>query len=238
MLTDAVIASAKAGAVTGLVGGALPFVAGLFAREYKKGLVGLAVCVPLGALFGMYAVIPAALGSLFTIMRVRSERDEALEGDGLTFKYGPVFAGLTVIGLPLLGLMSLFLLGLAGFGIVSPKSSPGLKMSSVFLGCIGAAFGWLVVRQARQWYVPLSKYRLTDEGVTTTFRSSSVFHPWGALRSVKHQTLMKQIELEFEGSARRVVLGNVDFDPQQGKVLRALALIERATGCPVIRSKI
>lgn len=133
--------------------------------------------------------------------------------------------------------MALFLLGLAVFGIVSPKSSPSLRVSSLFLGSIGVAFGWLVLRQARQWYVPLSKYRLTNEGVTTTFRSTSVFHPWSALRSAKHRTFMKQLELQFEGNARRVVLGNADFDPQQGKVLRAIAVIEGATGNPVIRSK-
>lgn len=237
MLTDAVIASAKAGAITGLIGGALPFFAGVLAREYKKGLTGLAICVPLGALFGMYAVILAALGSLFSIMRARSQRDEASGDNGLSFEFGPVFAFVYLVSLPFVGLLPILLLGLAAFGIASPKSNPGLKMSSVFLGFIGVASGYMVLLGIRQWYVPLTRYTVTNEGVTTTFRSSTMFHPWSALNSAKHRTFAKQIELEFEGNARRVVLGNVDFDPQQGKLLRALALIEGAIGHPVIRTK-
>ncbi|MFO1393902.1 MAG: hypothetical protein U1F09_09105 [Steroidobacteraceae bacterium] len=236
-MTDAVIAGAKAGAVTGLMGGLVPFVAGLFAREFKKGLVGLAICVPLGALFGMYAVIPASVGSLISIMRARSQREEALGGNGLSFRYGPVFAVASLVSLPIAGLLAIFVLGLAVIGIVSPKSSPSLKMSAVFLGFIGVAAGYVVLLGIRQWYVPLTQYTVTNEGVTTTFRSSTVFHPWSALSGAKHRTFMKQVELEFEGNARPVVLGNVDFPPQQGKVLRALALIEGATGRPVIRTK-
>jgi hypothetical protein len=237
VLTDAVIEGAKAGAVTGLVGGVLPFVAGLFAREYKKGMIGLAACVLLGSLFGGYAVIPMSLGSLVTILRARNERDEALGGDGLVFKYGPVFAVLALVGLPFIGLMALSRLGLAVFTIASSKSGLSLKLSSVFIGLLGVAFGCLVLLGIRQWYVPLSEYTLTDEGVTTKFRSSSVFHPWNALISARHRTAMKQVELEFEGSARRVVLGNVDLDPQQAKVLRALALIESVTGRSVTRTR-
>jgi len=237
VLTDTVIEGAKAGAVTGLFGGALPLIAGVLAREYKKGLLGLAVCVPVGALFGIYAVIPASLGSVFAIMQARSEREEVRRGNGLTFRYGRVFAGLSLVVVPLVGLMALFLLGLAVFTFASSKSSLGLKWSSVFLGLLGVAFGWLVLIGIRQWYVPLSEYTLTDEGITTTFRSSSVFHPWSALSSAKHRTFMKQVELEFDGNARRVVLTNVDFDPQQAKVLRAVAMIEGATGRPVTRTK-
>jgi hypothetical protein len=237
LFTDAVIAGAKAGAITGLIGGALPLVAGLVTREFKKGLVGMAICVPLGALFGVYAVIPASAGSFFSIMHAKSQRNQAPGSDGLSFEYGPVFAFSSLVSLPFVGLMAIFVLGLAGFGIVSPKISPGLRMSSVFLGFIGVAFGYLVVLGIRHWYVPFTRYTVTTEGVTTTFRSSTVFHPWSALNSAKYRTFMKQVELEFEGNARRVVLGNADFDPQQGKVLRAVAVIEGATGNPVIRSK-
>jgi hypothetical protein len=185
----------------------------------------------------MYAMIPAALGSLFSIMRTKSQRYDALTGNGLTFKYGQVFAVLTLVGLPLIGFMALLMVGLAVFGIASSKSDLGLKMSSVVVGVPGVAFGWLVLHAIRQWYVPWSEYTLTDEGITTKFRSLSVFTPWSALVNAKHRSFMKQVELEFEGNARRVVLGNVDFDPQQGKVLRAIAMIEGATGRPVIRTK-
>lgn len=237
VLTGAVIEGAKSGAVAGLIGGALPFVAGVLAREYKKGLLGLAICVPLGALFGAYAVILASVASIVSIVRARSQREEALQGNGLTFEYGPLFAGLSLVGMPLLGLLALVLLYAAVITIASSKGGLGLKLSSVFVGFLGVAFGWLALNGIKQWYVPLSAYTLTDEGLTTRFWSSSVFHPWSSLKSATHRTFMKQVELEFEGSARRVVLGNVDLDPQQGKVLRALALIEGATGRPVIRTK-
>ena len=236
-VTGTVLAAAANGALVGVVGGVMSLLVGFSARENKKGLIGLLVCVLAGALGGMYAVIPAVGGTLFAIARARSQRDKTEKGTDLVFKHGPVLVLLMLAGIPVVVVLSIIVLGLAVYGIAFADRGPTFKMQAAFLGFIGVGSGWLAWLGVRQWYVPFYEYTLTEDGVTATCRSSSHFLPWSALINAKHRTLAKQIDLKFEGNARRVVLSNVDFDPEQAMLLRAVALIERVTGRPVEKSR-
>ena len=83
---------------------------------------------------------------------------------------------------------------------------------------------------ARSWYALLSEVTLNGSGVTIGFRASSQFVAWGSLVRARYRKALGQMDLEFKGQARRVILSNVDLDPQREKILKALAFVESVTG--------
>ncbi|HQR47872.1 MAG TPA: hypothetical protein PL152_00975 [Steroidobacteraceae bacterium] len=235
-ITEAMITSAKAGALIGAVGGTLPLVAGLCWGERKKAVLGLSACVLAGAIGGTYAVIPASLITFTAINRARQEKQAKQESMGLVFSYSRLIVWLGLLGMPVLAVTSLVCIVVAAFGIARPDVTIGMKLNATFVGLLGVAFGWVTVVAARYWYALFTEYTVTEEGVKIRYRASTDFAPWPSLRCAKYSKAFGQIELDFEGYARRVILSNVDLDPQRRRVLEVLGLIERATGRPVLKS--
>lgn len=235
-VTYAVISAAKTGALIGAVGGAFPLIAGLLGRKFRKALIGLSACVLAGVIAGTYAVIPVSVASLLAVIRAEKKPPSAETTGGLVFKYSRPLVWLTFIGLPMIALLSIILLGAALFVFIRSDGGFAVKLQAVFVGLLGVAFGWIAWLSARNWYVLLSEFTLNDEGVTIRYRRSSQFVPWGSLVSAKYRRAMGQIDLDFKSRARRVILSNVDLDPQREKVLKALTLVEGVTGRPVPRS--
>lgn len=150
-------------------------------------------------------------------------------GHDLVFKYKSPFVWLAFIGLPVIAILPIILCGAAFFVFVS-SGGIAVKLQAVLMGLLGVAFGWIAVVSARNWYALLSEVTLNDEGVSIKYRASSQFVPWGSLVRARYRKALGQMDLEFKGQARRVILGNVDLDPQREKVLKALAFVESVTG--------
>lgn len=235
-VTNTLISAAKTGALIGAVGGALPLIVGLYGRKYRKALIGLLACLLAGVIGGTYAVIPVSVASLLAVIRAEKKPPSAETTGDLVFKYSRPLVWLTFIGLPVIALLSIILLGTALFVFIRSDGSFAVKLQAVFVGLLGVAFGWICGLSARNWYVLLSEFALTHEGVTIRYRTSSQFIAWGSLVSAKYRRAIGQIDLEFKGHARRVILSNVDLDPQREKVLKALTLVEGVAGHPVPRS--
>ena len=235
-VTYAMISAAKTGALIGAVGGAFPLLAGILGHKPRKALIGLSACVLAGAIGGTYAVIPFLVGSLLAVLRAEKKPPSAETSGDLVFKYSRPLVWLTFIGLPLIALLSIILLGAALFVFMRSDGGLAVKLQAVFVGLLGIGFGWNAGLSARNWRGLLSEFVLTDEGVTIRYRTSSQFVRWGSLVSAKYRRAMGQIDLEFQGHARRVILSNGDLDPQREKVLKALSLVEDAAGRPVARS--
>lgn len=234
--TEAVIAAAKGGAIVGLAVGALPLAVGLFHREYKRTLVATSACVLAGALGGVHAVTPVAIASLFAIMRSRGEHLQTHDEPGLVFKYGRLSAFLSFLGIAVMALVSGILIAAAFFVIALSDVGSGDKLLAVVGGLTGIAFAYVFALWARNWHALLSEYTLTAYGVTIRTKSSSQFVPWGSLVHARHRRTLKQIDLEFMDCPDRVILTNVDMDPEASKILEAVALVERMTGRSVPRS--
>jgi hypothetical protein len=230
------ISAAKTGALIGAVGGAFPLIVGLWARKPRKALIGLSACLLAGAIGGTYAVIPVSVGSLLGVIRAEKQPSTAESTGDLVFKYSRPMVWLTFIGLPVIALLSITLLGAALFAFMRLDGGLAVKLQAVFLGLLGVVFGWIAGLSARNWYALLSEFTVTDEGVTIRYGASSQFLAWGSLLSARYRRAIVQIDLEFNGQARRVILSNVDLNPQRETVLKALALVERVTGHPVPRS--
>jgi len=234
--TYALISAAKTGALIGAVGGAFPLIVGLFGRKPRKALIGLSACMLAGVIGGTYAVIPVSVASLLAVIRAEKKPVTTETTGDLVFRYSRPMIWLSFIGLPVVALLSLVLLGTALFVLSRSDGSGGMKLQAVLVGLLGVAFGWLAGLSARNWYVLLSEFALTDEGVTIRYGTSSQFVSWGSLVSAKYRRAVGQIDLEFKGHARRVILSNVDLDPQREKVLKALAFVEGVAGHPVPKS--
>jgi hypothetical protein len=188
-----------------------------------------------GVIGGTYAVIPVSVASLLAIMRAEKKPPATEVTADLVFKYRRPFVLLVFIGLPVIALLPIILLGAALLGFVS-NGGFIVKLESVFVGLLGLAFGWIALLSVQSWYVLLSEFALTDAGISIRYRGSSQFVAWASLVSAKYRKAIGQIDLEFKGYARRVILGNVDLDPQREKVLKALAFVESVAGRPVSRS--
>jgi hypothetical protein len=233
--TYALISAAKTGALIGAVGGAFPLIVGLCGRRPRKALIGLSACVIAGVIGGTYAVIPVTVASSLATIRAEKKRSPAHTGD-LVFKYSRPFIWLAFAGMPVIALLSVVLLGAALFVSMRSDGVFAVQLQAAFVGLLGVAFGWITVLSARNWYALLSEFALTNEGVSIRQGTSSRFVTWGSLVSAKYRRAFGQIDLEFKDYARRVILSNVDLDPQREKVLKALALVESAAGRPVPRS--
>lgn len=237
MNLEAAMAGAKVGAILGLKVGSLPLIAGLLLKEYRKAIIGLAACIFAAALAGKHALAPVAVGALFTIFRAQKVRGDAQEANGLVFRYGPLFALVAVAGIPVAIWMAFYLLRLALTGIVTSGGGVRAGISELFLGSLGAAFGLLTVLAVKQWYVLVTEYTVTDDGVTEKSRSSSRFLAWSRLKSARYRSALRQIDLWFDGHERRVILTNTDLDPELTKLLSAVSLIEKVTGRPLQKTR-
>jgi hypothetical protein len=234
--TYALISAAKTGALIGAVGGLVPLIVGLCGRRPRKALIGLSACLLAGALGGTYAVIPVSVASLLAVIRAERKPPITETTGDLVFKYSRPLVWLTFIGLPVIALLSIILLGAAIFVFIRSDVGFAVMLQAAFVGLLGVAFGWIAGLSARNWYVLLSEFALTDQGITIRYRTSLQFVAWGSLVSAKYRRAFGQIDLEFQGLTRRVILSNVDLDPQREKVSRALALVEAVSGHPVPKS--
>ncbi len=228
--TYALISAAKTGAVIGAVGGALPLIVGLCGRKPRKALIGLSACLLAGIVGGSYAVIPISVASLLAVIRAEKEPLTTETSGNLVFKYSRPLVWLTFIGLPVIALLSIILLGAALFVFIRLDGSLASKLQAIFMGLLGVAFGWIAVVFSRNWHALLSEVTLNDEGVSIRYRASSQFVPWGTLVRARYRKALGQMDLEFKGQTRRVILGNVDLDPQREKVRKALGFVESVTG--------
>jgi hypothetical protein len=234
--TYALFAAAKTGALIGAVGGAFPLIAGIWGRKSRKALIGLSACILAGVIGGTYAVIPVSVASLLGTLRAEKEPPGGENTGALVFKYTRPLVWLSFIGLPVISLLAIILLGAALFVFIRSDGGFTVKLQALFVALLGIAFGWIAVLSARNWYVPLSEFALTDKGVTITYGPSSQFLGWGSLIGANYRRASGQLDLDFKDHARHVILSNADLDPKREKVLRALTFVESVTGRPVTRS--
>src|SRR5690348_6772735 len=164
--TYALISAAQTGALIGAVGGVFPLIVGLCGRKPRKALIGLSACLLAGVIGGTYAVIPVSVASLRAVIRAEKKPPTAENTGDLVFKYSRPLVWLTFIGLPVIALLSFILLGAALFVFMRSDGSFAVKLQAIFVGLLGVAFGWIAALSARNWYVLLSEFALTDDGVT------------------------------------------------------------------------
>lgn len=228
-VSNSIIAPALFGAIVGAVGGALPLIAGLCWREYKKAFIGFSLCVLFGAIFGGGTAVAPAVGSFLSIVLAQQQRISTAGPSGLVFKYLPGFAWFTITLGILLTFFAAFLLTGAGDFALDGKSS-----GVVFMVVLSTVFGWLGVKSARNGFAMLSEYGVSAEGITVTRRARTKFMPWNDLVDAKHGRAFRELILTFNDFPRRVLL--TDLSPDSKAISKAVALVERATGRAVSKS--
>ncbi len=107
-----------------------------------------------------------------------------------------------------------------------PISFP-MKLDSIFVGGLGLASGWIVLGALRTWYAPFTVYEVDRRGIKARFFSSESFVAWDELKTARYRKALGQIDLQFNGTSRTVVLSNVDMNVERRRVRAALQLIEK-----------
>lgn len=120
--------------------------------------------------------------------------------------------------------------------LLSRPLSVGMKLDALFVGGLGIAFGWVLVVAVQCWHSYLTVYEVNRDGIKARLGSVVTFNSWDHLKSARYRRSLGQIDIEFTGESRRVVLNNVDMNMQRRRVLSAFALIEEIAPTRVRRS--
>ena len=102
-----------------------------------------------------------------------------------------------------------------------------MKLDSIFVGGLGLASGWIVLGALRTWYAPFTVHEVDRRGIKARFFSSESFVAWDELKTARYRKALGQIDLQFNGTSRTVVLSNVDMNVERRRVRAALQLIEK-----------
>lgn len=146
----------------------------------------------------------------------------------IVFRYGPAALALMMLAIPILVAMCIVFSSVAIYLLTRPVSvSFAMKLDSIVVGALGLAFGLIGFTALRTWYAPLTVYEVDRLGIKVHLFSSEAFLQWDQMKHARYRTVLGQIDIEFNGASRTVVLSNVDMNIGRRRVRAALALIDQ-----------
>jgi hypothetical protein len=154
----------------------------------------------------------------------------------IEFRFPIVRAAMVLIGAPVMLLTGVVVTAGAAFTLFRLDPPTGIAITAVAVVPLGIASFALGVFGIRFWYVPLTKYLVTNEGIEVHSVLESNSFRWDALRRATYCRATQQLELAFENSRRLVVLTNVDLDPLKQRLKAGVAMVEHFAPVPIKRT--
>ena len=140
---------------------------------------------------------------------------------------------LSALGYPIAGVVGLALLSASLVALFGPDTAIWIRLIAIPYMLFSLVWCKAVWVSGRYWYAMFTDYVVLKDGVDVTNSSKRSFFPWSDLRSAIYRRAFGQLELEFEGAKRKVILTNVDRNWERRSLMAVRRTIEEKSAVPI-----